>query len=233
MRNINSSVEHNTAMPRLVTWLLSRLANPEYRDELIGDMEEEYAERQQTNQDTTNWLLRQTALAIWDGQNAMIKTTGFVKVLSIVLCVLALPTIALFVGWLSNMENPSEQLWQLLLAGEVHSLLFNAEYWSHAWNESGISHLEPGMFMNIPSMLWAIAFAGSTYLLWKRSDPSVWAFSAFALAYTLLPYLFGYTLISSLEPAAHKVGPIVAFMMLAPFFTLPVYVCILFKCFQR
>ena len=104
MNSTNSTEEQSTSMLRVATWLLSRLANPIYRDVLIGDMAEEYTERQQTNQESTNWLLRQTALAIWDGQNAMVKTTGFVKVLSIVLCVLTLPTITFFVGWLSNMR---------------------------------------------------------------------------------------------------------------------------------
>ena len=78
----------------------------------------------------------------------MVKTTGFVKVLSIVLCVLTLPTITFFVGWLSNMREPSEHLRQLLMAGEVHSILFNAEYWRLAWSESGISHLEIAMFIH-------------------------------------------------------------------------------------
>jgi hypothetical protein len=233
MLNINSSKEHRSAMPRLATWLLSRLANPAYRNELIGDMEEEYTGRHQTNQDTTTWLLRQTTLAIWDGQNAMIKSTGFVKTLSIVLCVLTLPTIAIFVGWLSNLHEPSEQLLQLLSAGEVHSILFNTEYWRLAWNENSISHLELGMFIHTPSILWAMVFAGSTYWFLKKSNPSVWLFSTFALAYLLLPYLFGYTVISSLEPVDQKVGPILAFMMLAPFFTLPLYVCFLFKRFSK
>jgi hypothetical protein len=233
MLNTNSSEEHPTAMPKLATWLLSRLANPAYRNELIGDMEEEYTGRQQTNQDTTYWLLRQTASAIWDGQNAMVKSTGFVKALSIVLCVMTLPTIVLFVGWLSNMREPSEHLWQLLMAGEVHFILFNTEYWRIVWNESGISHLEFEMFIHIPSILWAIVFAASTHFFLKRSKPSVWLFSTFALAYMLLPYLFGYTVISSLEPVAQKVGPILAFMILAPFFTLPLYVYFLFKRFSK
>ena len=233
MLNINSSKKHPTAMPKLATWLLSRLANPAYRNELIGDMEEEYTGRHQANQDTTYWLLRQTASAIWDGQNAMIKSTGFVKALSLVLCVLTLPTIALFVGWLSNLHDPSEQLLQLLSAGEVHFILFNTEYWRLAWNENSISHLELGMFIHTPSILWAMVFAGSTYWFLKKSNPSVWLFSAFALAYMLLPYLFGYAVINSLEPVDQKVGPILAFMMLAPFFTLPLYVCFLFKRFSK
>lgn len=233
MLNSNSSEEHRAAMPKLAVWLLSRLANPAYRDELIGDMEEEYTERKQTHQDPTTWLVRQTVLAILDGQNAMIKTTGFVKTLAIILCVLALPTIVLFVGWLSNMQKPSEYLWQLLLAGEVHFLLFNSEYWTIAWQENNISRLEFGMFIDTPSILWAIVFVGSTYLFFKKSNPSVWVYSAFALAYMLVPYLVGYTVISSLEPAAHKVGPILAFMMLAPFFTLPLYLGFLFKRFAK
>jgi hypothetical protein len=107
--------------------------------------------------------------------------------------------------------------------------LFNTEYWRIVWNESGISHLELGMFINSPSILWAIVFAGSTYLFLKKSNPSVWVFSIFAFAFMLLPYLFGYTVISSTEPVAQKVGPILAFMMLAPFYILPLYVCFLFK----
>jgi len=163
----------------------------------------------------------------------MITSTGFVKALSIVLCVLTLPTIALFVGWLSNLHDPSEQLLQLLSAGEVHFILFNTEYWRLAWNENSISHLELGMFIHTPSILWAMVFAGSTYWFLKKSNPSVWLFSAFALAYMLLPYLFGYAVINSLEPVDQKVGPILAFMMLAPFFTLPLYVCFLFKRFSK
>ena len=233
MFNTNSPDKPSTPMPQLATWLLNRLANPAYRDELIGDMEEEYTERQQTNQDTSNWLLRQTALAIWDGQKAMVKSTSFLKALSIILCVLTLPTIVLFVGWLSNMEEPTERLWQLLLAGEVHSILVHSDYWKHAWNESGIGHIELTMFINIPSILWAMVFAGSAFVLLKNFTPSVWLFSAVTLVFILLPYLFGYLVISSFEPAAQKVGPILAFMLLAQFFTLPIYVCFLFKRFPK
>ncbi|GAA0855492.1 hypothetical protein [Aliiglaciecola litoralis] len=233
MLNTNSPEKHRTALPQFATWLLSRLTNPAYRDELIGDMEEEYTERQQTNQDANNWLLRQSALAIWDGQKAMVKSTNFLKAVSIILCILVLPTIALFVGWLSNMEEPTEHLWQLLLAGEIHSILLHGDYWEHAWNESGIAHLELAMFINIPSILWVMAFAGSAYALLKRFTPSVWEFSAIALIFLLLPYLFGYVVISWFEPAAQNVGPILAFMMLAPFFTLPIYVCFLFKRFLK
>lgn len=233
MHNINSSKEHQATMPKAVTWILSKLANPQYRDELIGDLEEEYTQRQHTHQRNIDWLLRQTLLAVWDGQNAMVKTPGFVKALSITLCVLALPTIILFVGWLSNMHEPSERLWQLLLAGEIHSILLSAEYWATAWNKSSISHLNVNIFIHIPSILWAMVFASSTYLLFKRITLSVWVFSVFALTYMLLPYLFGYTVISSLTPTARKVGPILAFMMLAPFFTLPMYVWFLFRMFSK
>ncbi len=233
MLNINSSNKHCTEMPKLATWLLSRLTNPAYRDELIGDLAEEYTERQLADKETSNWLLRQTALAIWDGQNAMVKSTGFVKALSILLCVLTLPTIALFVSWLSNMQKPSEPLWQLLLSGEVHSILFNSEYWRLAWNQSDMSHLEIGMFINSPAILWAVLFAAATYLFLKRSNPTVWVYSALALTFMLLPYLFGYTLINITEPHPKTVGPILAFMMLAPFFTIPLYVYFLFKRYTK
>ncbi|MEP2652865.1 MAG: hypothetical protein ABJH06_12825 [Paraglaciecola sp.] len=229
MLNIHSSQKQHAFMPKLATWLLSRLANPAYRDELIGDMEEEYTERQEANQEASYWLLRQTTLAIWDGQKAMIRTTGFVKALSIILCVLALPTIALFVGWLSNMHMPSEHLWQLLMAGEVHFILFNTEYWEIAWNESGVSHLDVMMFIHVQSILWAMVYAVSAYLFLKKIKPSVWIFSAFSMAYILVPYLFGYGVISLFELPPRIVGPILAFMMLAPFFTLPMSVGFLFK----
>ena len=131
------------------------------------------------------------------------------------------------------MEEPTERLWQLLLAGEVHSILVHSDYWKHAWNESGIGHIELTMFINIPSILWAVVFASSAFVLLKNFTPSVWLFSAVTFVFILLPYFFGYVVISSFEPAAQKVGPILAFMLLAPFFTLPIYVCFLFKRFPK
>ena len=220
-------------MPKIVTWLLSRLANPNYRNELTGDMEEEYRDRQHAKQNTGRWLLRQTVFAIWDGQKAMIQSTKFLRAISIILCIFALPTIALFVGWLSNMEKPPEHLWQLLLGGEVHKILFSSDYWSLAWNESGITHLELAMFINIPSILWALVFAGLAHMLINRFKPSAYLFSLIAFMYLLLPYFFGYVVISSFEPVPHNVGPILAFMMLAPFFTLPVYASFLFKRYSK
>ena len=233
MYKINSPEKQDTTMPQVLTWLLSKLANPTYRDALIGDMEEEYSERRKTNRDAAKWLFRQTILAIWDGQIAMIKSTNFLKVLSLLLCLLVLPVIALFVGWLSNMEAPSEQLWQFLLAGEIHSIVLQSHYWKEAWYESGIAHIELAMFINIPSILWGLVFAGAAYHLLQKSTPPVWVFSVVALIYALLPYFFGYAVISALHPAAYKVGPILAFMILAPFFTLPMYVWFLFKRFPN
>jgi hypothetical protein len=56
MNSTNSTEEQSTSMPRVATWLLSRLANPIYRDVLIGDMEEEYTERQPTGYyDKQHW----------------------------------------------------------------------------------------------------------------------------------------------------------------------------------
>lgn len=233
MFNTPPPKQRTVAMPNIATWLLSRLANPAYRDELIGDMEEEYTERQQSNQNTHNWLIRQTVMAIWDGQKAMIKSTNFLKVLSIILCVLTLPTIALFVGWLSNIKDPTEQLGQLLLSGKIHSILMHSDYWKYAWNESGVAHLELAMFINIPAILWAMVFAGASYMLLKKVTPSVWIFSAIALAFTFLPYLFGYAVINSFALAAPQVGPILAFMILTPLFTIPVYIGFLFKWFPK
>lgn len=228
-----SPQNHSASMPQFFSRLLSILANPAYRDELIGDIEEEYKERQRTNKNAGEWLLRQTALAIWDGQKAMVKSTNFLKVLSIILCILAMPSIALFVGWLSNMEQPSEQLWQFLLAGELDNILLHSNYWKEAWNESGIAHLKLSMFVNIPSLLWAVVFASAAYMLLRKFTPSAWIFSALSLAYLLLPYLFGYMVINLSDPAAHRVGPILAFMILAPFFTLPMYVYFLFRRFPK
>lgn len=220
-------------MPKSLVWLLSKLTNPAYRDELIGDMEEEYHERRKAHKNYRKWLVIQTVSAIWDGQKAMTKSTNFLKALSILLCLLVLPAIAFFVGWLSNMEEPSEQLWQLLMSGEIHSIVMHSNYWKEAWIDSGITHIEPMMFINVPSILWAAVFIVGANKLLLKFTPSVWMFSAVALAYMLMPYFFGYSVISALQPPAQKVGPVLAFMILALFFTLPIYVWFLFKRFPK
>ncbi len=233
MLNTHSQPDYVGAMPKLAVWLLNRLANPAYRDELIGDMEEEYLDRRRESNNAANWLAKQVFFAIWDGQKAMVRTTGFIKIISVVFCLLALPTIMLFVGWLSNMEEPSEKLWHLLLTGEVHQLFFNIEYWQHAWRESGIRHLQLSMFINIPAIFWAGVFFVSSLLFFKNTTPSAMGFGLFMLAFIVLPYCFGYAVINVLEPAPKKVGPILAFMTLTPFWTLIVYIGLLFKQYKK
>jgi Na+/phosphate symporter len=51
-------------------------------------------------------------------------STGCLKTLGILSCLIAMPVIALFVGWLSTMQAPSEQLWQSLLAFMVLAPFF-------------------------------------------------------------------------------------------------------------
>lgn len=231
MLNAKSTQNPHQSVPPLVIWLLTRLANPAYRQELIGDIEEEYIQRKQANQETRDWLTKQFIFAIWDGQKAMLKTTGFVRTLSIICCLLVLPTIALFVGWLSNMREVSENLWQLLLSADIHRILLHSEYWHTAWNESGIRHLDIGMFIHIPSIIWALVFAFSAHRLINKTIPTAWLFAGFSLVFFLVPYLFGYALINSFDLYPRLIGPILAFMMLAPFFTLPVFVGLLFRRF--
>ncbi|RTE85496.1 MULTISPECIES: hypothetical protein [Gammaproteobacteria] len=233
MHSKNAQQENHTALPKLVGWLLSRLANPAYKNELIGDLEEEYIERQSAHQETTKWLCSQAMFAIWDGQKAMARTTKFVKVISIILCILALPTIVFFVGWLANMQDPSEQLWQLLVDGKIHAILFNSEYWQSAWNEHGLGQIGLATFINVPGIFWALLFAGASYLFLSKTNSNSWQYGIFALAFIVVPYLLGYAAISALEPEPQKIGPTIAFMVLAPFFTIPVYLVILFGRFRK
>jgi hypothetical protein len=46
-------------MFNLIIWLLSKLTNPAYRNELIGDLEEEYNQRLQENNHARAWVLKQ------------------------------------------------------------------------------------------------------------------------------------------------------------------------------
>ena len=233
MHDLHSQTNYSERLPKPVIWLLSRLTNPAYRDELLGDLAEEHHERLTAGEHTTRWLIRESFSAIWDGQKALLKTTGFIKLVSLTFALLLIPIIALFVGWLSNMHETSEYIWQSLLAGKIHILLFEPEYWREAWFESSVSKLTWGMFINVPSLLWAMAFAMVSFRFLRQAAPSARAFSLLSLAFLLLPYLFGYTVISVLEPAARKIGPIMAFMVLAPFWVIPVYIGYLFKYYPR
>lgn len=217
---------------KIMVWLLSNLANRAYRDELIGDLQEEYNARKEAKANTVAWLLHQTIVAICDGQKAFIKSATCAKLIGFALCLIGLPMIALFVVWLSNMGEVSDTLWQLVLAGEIHQIVANTEYWTQAWYKTS-HYLHVSMFFNIPSILWAVLFLCVAIRLLKNANTTIWVFSIAALLYILLPYGFGYMLINTFSPAAKKVGPILAFMMLAPFYTLPLYVMFLFTRFKN
>ena len=177
-------------------------------------------------------MLKQILVAVVDGQAAMVKSPSFVKAFSVVLCLLLLPTIALFVTWLSMMSQPEADLWSLLLAGDVHNILIKPQYWISAWNETNaIQNIDIHMFMHIPALCWACVFTVAMYRLLQFKTPSAQTFVQIAFGFILFPYGFGYFTISILQPAAVIVGPVLAFMMIAPFFMLPVFSGFLFKRF--
>lgn len=210
------------ALPKLAELLIRKLGVPNYRDELIGDMQEEYGELMMKDPKTASrWMWRQTLLASWEGQKSLWQTPLFVNVITGVFTAMLLIVIVGFVVWLSNMDSTTPLLWEQTLNGQIHYIVFSPDFWQQATFAVSNTPVDIFMFMNVPSVGWAMAWAVAMFLLSKRYTMSPRMFSVVGMALSAVPYIVGYTVINTQNLDPKQIGPILAYMLIAPLYILP------------
>lgn len=137
-----------------------------------------------------------------------------------VLSLVCIPAIVLFIVWLSNMETVPVTLWQALLNGQVHTIMMSGDFWLQAFSalDQGV---ELDMFLYFPALLWTMGGAVLLVLFERNITPSLPAFLLVGTGVLILPYAWGSLFIALSGPAAQKVGPLLAFMVLCPLYCLP------------
>ena len=134
--------------------------------------------------------------------------------LAILVALILFPALIVMISWLSSMDNASEHIWQNLLQGKVHSFLFESEV-LHNGSVTFIAYADIEMYLNLPSMLWALLTFVVLYIRNRFATFSAHQAAGWGLTLMLLPYVFGLIYIDLIGPDPKQVGPTVAFMTIS------------------
>ena len=160
--------------------------------------------------------LRALSLGLWQRSNS---PQGLSVILIVATC-LILPMLVGLVAWLSNMDETTPQLWQMVLAGEMHKPLFVGDYWQAL--PEALSRVDDiWMFINYPSLAWTFAAMGLVVLVARKTE-SLRAASALGVSLMLVPYCFAIWYLDMAQLPPKKIGPILAFTLFNVFYMLPV-----------
>lgn len=205
----------STEPPGIATHLLRWTVPENLQETLLGDLVEEFLQRTQVDpQQAKNWYWRQSMTTSIHYVTRYITSEDLLRRLTILVAMVLFPALVSMIAWLSSMDSASEHIWQNLLLGKVHAFLFESEV---LVNGSGalISSAEIGMYINVPSILWALLTFSVLYLRNRFSDFSAHQAAGWGLAMMLSPYVFGMIYIDIIHPEPKQIGPTVAFMTIS------------------
>jgi len=210
----------NQSPPSIAMHVLQLFTPRELQDVLLGDLNEEFAARAQHNlQNAQRWYWQQTLKTANHYLLSYCASEDLLKKVSILIAVILFPALFLMISWLSNVDSTSEAIWQNLLAGKVHSFLFDSEVMINGFTPL-LDGFDIDMYINTPSMLWALFSFCVLWLLNRQGNFSSHQAAAWGAILMLSPYLFGLIYIDLIQPPAKMLGPTIAFMSLSVFYIL-------------
>lgn len=207
----------NTQSEPLVLTLTNRLLGmflPSYsKDALIGDLREEYFQRLTVNRFSANmWIIRQLLVTLATATKSAVVGESFLKGMAIVACLAVAPTLFFMVAWLSNMDQTSPKVWQLLLGANMHAIATYGNFWQQV--PEAVSKIDDlHMFIHYWSVAWsgvALLVIGSVRYFKNVSAHQIALMGLIAMA---TPYMLGWMYINTMVLAPTQIGPIIAFML--------------------
>lgn len=212
---------HKTAKsttPKLAQWLLNKILPNAIKDEISGDLEEEFnhyvvAEKGETA--AYFWFWQQT----FSTCGRYIMNTQRTKSLAIVLFSLGIFSLILMaVAYLSFVDTPNAYAGEYWYNGQIHKLFFDPLFWQLAPNAALERNIDVGYLIDINSFVWAIFSLATLYILDKKYHLSISKFSALAITLTLTPYFWGVSQFVLYEISLRQTGPLIATMWLTIFY---------------
>ena len=208
--------------PIIAEWLLSLCLPSAYKNEVLGDLAEEF------NQDIVrNKNYRLARIKYWQqalktpieytiihGKNSVFDTNLqqnimlFIGSITFISCYL-------LITWLSNItstEGINFDIITELQHGNVHKILTQAEFWPLATNSmyeiKGLSYL-----FQFEALVWTFISLKLLRFCQKNNIINKMTFFIFTFLWLMIPYLFGVIYLKLTLLPIQQVGPIVAFML--------------------
>ena len=222
---MNKPLNMPSNKPPLVTRffcvLLIKVYGPWAGDNILGDMLEEFDKRKQTSAFAARlWIASQYTRTLCTGLWRQCTTSVGISRIVMLATLLVLPLLVGLVAWLSNMDTTTTQLWEMVLAGEMHRILFVAEYWQDLpYALSQVSDVD--MFINPKSALWACAAMAAVNWIRSKTTTPLSLCCALALVLMVAPYIISLVYLQTAQPVPKQIGPIIAFSLFTIFYMLP------------
>ncbi|MCC2616316.1 hypothetical protein LJ739_08695 [Aestuariibacter halophilus] len=212
---------HQPTPSPLALWCLRHLSDPNSRDHLVGDLLEEFEQRQQQDAAMARrWLWRQTFHACGYGIRRRLQGNWTVHLLALFGVLILSPTLVALVYWLSNMDATAEPLWQALLRGDLHVIVLSTAYWQEAAKAFG-QGASLGMFINLPALVWSGLVLFTLSVLFRTTTLSARTLLLWGYASAITPYVIGSYYIGVTDMVPTAIGPLLAFMLFAALYLLP------------
>jgi hypothetical protein len=218
MNNVNSNA-HNYWFMSLGNGLLKLVLTKRTAENIIGDLEEAFNDRSETDLKVAKrWYLRQFVVTFISSISNRVKSDGSLNLSMLGMAVIILPVIFCLLAWLSNMGETTPVILQFLTDGQLHQIVFFAEFWSV--QPQALLSVEIPIFIGYNSILWAALCLVLIGKIATKRTSSVRLVAGLGMATMLLPYLAGLAFIQIAEPVPTQVGPILVFMLLNIFYLL-------------
>ncbi|NQY66078.1 MAG: hypothetical protein HRT38_20865 [Alteromonadaceae bacterium] len=197
-------------------WLLQHLLPNKIKDDISGDLEEEYTKYILPEQGVLKsnvWLFKQTFLTC--SRYVFTYSRGF-AFLAATLCLTIFLTLAFAIVWLSNQYDPStfsELFWQNWLSGHSHQIFFEPAFWQYL-PEAYKYIFDINLWFDWIACLYTFLALYFLAKIDKSKQLSVMKYIFLALIFMVLPYLWGTYQFMFNDIVIKKSGPIVAIMWL-------------------
>jgi hypothetical protein len=197
-------------------WLLQNLLPNKIKDDISGDLEEEYTKYilPELGVFKSNiWLLNQTFLTC--SRYVFTYNRGF-AFLAAILCLSIFLILAFAIIWLSNQYDPttlSDMFWQNWLSGHSHQVFFEPAFWQYL-PEASKYIFDINLWFDWIACLYTILALYILARIDKSKQLSVMKYIFLALIFMALPYLWGTYQFMFNDIVIKESGPIVAIMWL-------------------
>jgi hypothetical protein len=195
-------------------WLIQHLLPSQIKDDISGDLEEEYTLSivpKQGRVKANIWLSKQTFLTC----SRYIFT--YSKGLSLLVATISLATfftLVFAISWLSNMNDStafSHLFWQNWLTGHSHQVFFEPAFWQFL--PEAFSHIfDINLWVDLRACLYSVLSLYCLTKINKLKQLSTVKYIFLALMFMILPYLWGTYHFVFNDIVMKKSGPIVATM---------------------
>ncbi|NMH61306.1 hypothetical protein [Alteromonas ponticola] len=211
--------------PRLALWLLDVTLPDTVKDDITGDLTEEYCGSTDTGLTKNKWFWHQTIATCWRFTMTKQKLTSIgLATLSILLFGL----IAYSILFLSVADDPVSFQKAYWTDGNFHQFFFDEPLWQFI-GANNLSQLTIDMFIHLPSLVWTVAALGLFVLVKKQFALSFSKQLLAAVILILLPYVGGVAYFSLNEVALNQAGPILALMLISALYLLLPFTHLLVK----